>query len=235
MTYGASLETEPVLSPASFGIQEANQLLYTGWLNPEAMKARILTAHHVSENKYGILDPVNAQYMARYYYTQLSAEVDSVKTPTEENLVINPEENTATFTWPAVSGGASYTLIIWADEAQTEKVCTLHLAADGTLISIDFSKAPRRAPAALWSAPVLSTTIENLLPGTQYWYTLEAYDDVLLLIDTANGTFFTRANTEGIDFIEENGTNTPVKFLRNGQIIIRRNDAEYSIQGNQLK
>jgi hypothetical protein len=87
----------------------------------------------------------------------------------------------------------------------------------------------------LWSAPVLSTTIENLLPGTQYWYTLEAYDEVGLLIDTANGTFFTRANTEGIDFIEENGTNTPVKYLRNGQIIIRRNDAEYSIQGNQLK
>ena len=235
LTYGALLEAEPVLSPASFGIQETNQLLYTGWLNPEAMKARILTAHHVSENKYGILDPVNAQYMARYYYTQLSAEVDTVKTPTEENLEIEPEENTATFTWPAVSGGASYTLIIWADEAQTEKVCTLHLAADGTLISIDFSKAPRRAPAALWSAPVLSTTIENLLPGTQYWYTLEAYDDVLLLIDTANGTFFTRANTEGIDFIEENGINTPVKFLRNGQIIIRRGDAEYSIQGNQLK
>lgn len=235
LTYGALLEAEPVLSPASFGIQEANQLLYTDWLNPNAMKARILTAHHVSENKYGILDPVNAQYMARYYYTQLSAEVDTVKTPTEENLVINPEENTATFTWPAVSGGASYTLIIWADEAQTEKVCTLHLAADGTLISIDFSKAPRRAPAALWSAPVLSTTIENLLPGTQYWYTLEAYDDVLLLIDTANGTFFTRVNAEGIDFIEENDTNTPVKFLRNGQIIIRRGDAEYSIQGNQIK
>lgn len=235
MTYGASLETEPVLSPSSLGIQEANQLLYTGWLNPETMKSRILTAHHVSENKYGILDPVNAQYIARYYYTQLSAEVDTVKTPTEENLEIEPEENTATFTWPAVSGGASYTLIIWADEAQTEKVCTLHLAADGTLISIDFSKAPRRAPAALWSAPVLSTTIENLLPGTQYWYTLEAYDDVQLLIDTANGTFFTRANAEGIDFIEENGTNTPVKFLRNGQIIIRRGDAEYTIQGNQLK
>jgi hypothetical protein len=235
LTYGASLEAEPVLSPASFGIQEANQFLHTDWLNPDAMKARILTAHHVSENKYGILDPVNAQYMAHYYYTQLGAEVDSVKTPTEENLEIEPEENTATFTWPAVSGGASYTLIIWADKAQTEKVCTLHLAADGTLISIDFSKAPRRAPAALWSAPVLSTTIENLLPGTQYWYTLEAYDDVLLLIDTANGTFFTRANTEGIDFIEENDTNTPVKFLRNGQIIIRRNDAEYSIQGNQLK
>lgn len=235
LTYGALLEAEPVLSPASFGIQETNQLLYTGWLNPEAMKARILTAHHVSENKYGLWNPVNAQYMARYYYTQLSAEVDTVKTPTEENLEIEPEENTATFTWPAVSGGASYTLIIWADEAQTEKVCTLHLAADGTLISIDFSKAPRRAPASLWSAPVLSTTIENLLPGTQYWYTLEAYDEVGLLIDTANGTFFTRANTEGIDFIEENGTNTPVKFLRNGQIIIRRNDAEYSIQGNQLK
>lgn len=235
LTYGALLEAEPVLSPASFGIQETNQLLYTGWLNPNAMKARILTAHHVSENKYGILYPVYAQYMARYYYTQLSAEVDTVKTPTEENLVINPEENTATFTWPAVSGGASYTLIIWADEAQTEKICTLHLAADGTLISIDFSKAPRRAPAALWSAPVLSTTIENLLPGTQYWYTLEAYDDVLLLIDTANGTFFTRANTEGVDFIEENDTNTPVKFLRNGQIIIRRGDAEYTIQGNQIK
>jgi hypothetical protein len=234
LTYGALLEAEPVLSPASFGIQETNQLLYTGWLNPEAMKARILTAHHVSENKYGLWNPVNAQYMARYYYTQLGTKVDSVKTPTEENLEIEPEENTASFTWPAVSGGASYTLIIWADEAQTEKVCTLHLAADGTLISIDFSKAPRRAPAALWSAPVLSTTIENLLPGTQYWYTLEAYDDVLLLIDTANGTFFTRGNAEGLMDVQGNKVQC-TKVLRNGQIYIMYKGTMYNVQGNQIK
>ena len=108
------------------------------------------------------------------------------------------------------------------------------MAADGTLISIDFSKAPRRAPAALWSAPVLSTTIENLLPGTQYWYTLEAYDDVLLLIDTAYGTFFTKASPESIDFIGQNDTDTAYKIFQNGQIIIIRGGKKYTLTGYEL-
>ena len=172
--------------------------------------------------------------MARFYYTQFREEVDTVKTELEEEITVEPEENKATFTWPAVSGGMSYTLIIWANEERTEKVCALQLAADGTLLEIDFSKSPRRAPAAYWAAPVLNTTIENLLAGTKYWYTLEAYDEVGLLLETTYGTFTTANGAE--DLVEVQGDDVQcTKVLRDGQLYLMYKGTMYNVQGNQLK
>jgi len=234
LTYGTSLESEPVLSPAAFGVADEDFFLYSTWLNPQSVKSRILSAYHHSDDKTALLSP-SAHYMARFYYTQYREEVDTVKTELEEEITVEPEENQATFTWPAVSGGASYTLIIWANQGRTDKVCTLQLAADGTLLEIDFSKAPRRAPAAYWAAPVLNTTIENLLAGTQYWYTLEAYDEVGLLLEITYGTFTTSKNTESIGFIEQNDTDNTCKILRNGQIVVIRGGKKYTLTGYELQ
>jgi len=230
-TYGASLEDYPVLQPSALGVQDETDLFTA--LNGVQPASRLLTIHHKGNSKRAF-SLTNNYYMARFYYTQFREEVDTVKTELEEEITVEPEENTATFTWPAVSGGMSYTLIIWADKERTEKVCALQLAADGTLLEIDFSKAPRRAPATCWAAPVLNTTIENLLAGTKYWYTLEAYDEVGLLLETTYGTFTTAQSTEGIIDVQRDDVQC-TKFLRNGQIIIRRGDAEYTIQGNQFK
>ncbi len=233
LTYGTSLESEPVLSPAAFGVADEDFFLYSTWLHPETMKSRILSAYHHSDDKTALLSP-SAHYMARFYYSQFREEVDTVKTELEEEITVEPEENKATFTWPAVSGGMSYTLIIWANEERTEKVCALQLAADGTLLEIDFSKSPRRAPAAYWAAPVLNTTIENLLAGTKYWYTLEAYDEVGLLLETTYGTFTTANGSE--DLVEVQGDKVQcTKVLRNGQIYLIYEGRMYDIQGNQLK
>ena len=233
LTYGTSLESEPVLSPAAFGVADEDFFLYSTWLHPETMKSRILSAYHHSDDKTALLSP-SAHYMARFYYTQYREEVDTVKTELEEEITVEPEENKATFTWPAVSGGMSYTLIIWANEERTEKVCALQLAADGTLLEIDFSKSPRRAPAAYWATPVLNTTIENLLTGTKYWYTLEAYDEVGLLLETTYGTFTTAEGTEGLIDVQGDDVQR-TKVLRNVQIYLIYEGRMYDIQGNQLK
>ena len=83
---------------------------------------------------------------------------------------------------------------------------------------------------------MLNTTIETLLAGTQYWYTLEAYDEVGLLLETTHGSFRTKGTSEGTEDIDFIGEKENVhKFLRDGQIIIRRGEAEYTIQGNHLK
>ena len=232
-TYGAALEDYPVLQPSVFGIQDEADLFTA--LNGVQPTSRILTIHHKG-NMSTIFSLANDYYMAHFYYTQFREEVDSVKTELEEEVTVEPEENEVTFTWPAVSGGASYTLIIWANQGRTDKVCTLHLAADGTLLEIDFSKAPRRAPAAYWSAPVLNTTIENLLAGTQYWYTLEAYDEVGLLLDTTHGSFRTKGegeSTEGLDFI--GGKENVHKFLRDGQIYLMYEKQIYDVQGKRIE
>ena len=233
LTYGTSLETEPVLSPAAFGVADEDFFLYSTWLNPQSVKSRILSAYHHSDDKTALLSP-SAHYMARFYYTQFREEVDTIKTKLEEEITVEPEENTATFTWPAVSGGMSYTLIIWANKERTEKVCALQLAADGTLLEIDFSKAPRRVPAAYWAAPVLNTTIENLLAGTKYWYTLEAYDEVGLLLETTYGTFTTAESAEGITDVQ--GEEVPcTKVVRDGQIYLIRGGRMYDVRGKRVE
>ena len=202
-------------------------------LNGVQPASRLLTIHHKGNSK-SAFSLTNNYYMARFYYTQFREEVDTVKTELEEEITVEPEENQATFTWPAVSGGMSYTLIIWANKERTEKVCALQLAADGTLLEIDFSKAPRRAPSAYWAAPVLNTTIENLLAGTQYWYTLEAYDEVGLLLETTYGTFTTAQSTEGLMDVQGDKVQC-TKVLRNGQIYLMYEGRMYDVRGNQLK
>ena len=229
LTYGAPLADYPVLQPSAYGIpDEANMIDILGGHTPTS---RLLTAHHTRSN-----DRWNHNYMAHFYYTQLREEVDSVQTELEKDVEVEPEENAVTFTWPAVSGGASYTLIIWANETRTEKVCTLHLAADGTLLQIDFSHAPRRTPAAelgrsdaAWAVQVLSTMIDGLTAFTRYWYTLEAYDETGLLIDATYGTFTTSGETAVEDVRDCH--NSCTKFLHNGQLYIRRGAYLYSPSG----
>ena len=229
-TYGAALEDYPVLQPSTFGVQDEADLFTV--LNGVQPASRILTIHHKGLSN-GVFSLTNNHYMARFYYTQLQEDTDPVKTELEEEITVEPEENTATFTWPAVSGGMSYTLIIWANKERTEKVCALQLAADGTLLEIDFSRAPRRAPAACWAAPVLNTTIENLLAGTQYWYTLEAYDEVELLLETTYGTFTTAESTEGL--MDVQGDDVPcTKMVRDGQIFLIREGQMYDIRGVKI-
>ena len=233
LTYGAALSDEPVLSPAAFGIADEDMFLYTNWLNPNEIKARLLTAHHQSEDRTAVLSST-AHYMARFYYTPLRENNNPVETETEQGTTVDPNENSVTFTWPSVSGGAAYTLIIWANKEQTEKICTLYLAADGTLIEIDFTRVPSRRKAADYQPILLSATIENLMPQTRYWYTIEAYDDARLLIDTAQGTFMTLGVT-AINPLEKDAAVQPIKVLQNGQLIILHPQGTYNAQGLQIQ
>lgn len=232
LTYGAALSDEPVLSPAAFGIADEDMFLYTHWLNPTETKARLLTAHHQSDDRTSVLSST-VHYMARFYYTSLTDKTDTMKTEIEQGTDVQPSDSSATFTWPQVSGGATYTLIIWADAERTTKICTLHLAADGTLIEIDFSRAPRRGMPTDYQLAMLSTVIPDLLPQTRYWYTLQAYDDAGLLIDSTHGTFSTVGTTDLINL--DITADQPIKVLQNGQLIILHPQGTYNAQGQSIK
>ena len=225
MTYGTALSDYPVLQPASYGVPDEKNMFDI--LNGHSPASRLLTAHHTRNGRRWA-----ENYMAHFYYTPLRQDVDSARTELEKDVEVKPEDNAVTFTWPAISGGASYTLIIWADEARTEKVCTLYLAANGTLLEINFSKTPRRAPAAQWAVPVLSTTIENLSAHTRYWFTLNAYDEAGLLIDSVLGSFATTGIEDAIESVNTNeNQSTTHKFIRNGQLYIRNGENTYTITG----
>ena len=183
-------------------------------------------------------DSLAAIYRANSIWRGFNIQVDStlLEMPEKEPEVeTQPDEHSVQFTWPAVEGATYYTLIIWANEERTEKICTLTFNSMGQLVEIDFSKhAPVRR--AMNTAASFSFRYNGLSEGTDYWFTMTASDENDTELFNASGSFATLgANSPtNIDDVHRDDAQC-TKVLRNGQIIIRRCDAEYTIQGNQIK
>ena len=183
-------------------------------------------------------DSLAAIYSANSIWRGFNIQVDStlLELPEKEPEVeTQPDDHSVQFTWPSVEGASYYTLIIWANEERTEKICTLTFNSMGQLVEIDFSKhAPVRR--AMNTAASFSFRYNGLSEGTDYWFTITASDENDTELFNASGSFATLgANSPtNIDDVHRDDVQC-IKVFLNGQIIIRRGDAEYSIQGNQLK
>ena len=177
-------------------------------------------------------------YRTNSIWNGFNIQVDStlLELPEKEPKVeTQPDEHSVQFTWPAVEGASYYTLIIWANEERTEKICTLTFNSMGQLVEIDFSKhAPARR--AKNTTSTFSFRYNGLDENTDYWFTITASNENDTELFNASGSFATLGANTPTDIDDVQRDDVPcTKVLRNGQIIIRRGDAEYSIQGNQLK
>ena len=89
-------------------------------------------------------------YRANSIWKGFNIQVDNTlmeQDQQDQEVTTEPEEHSVQFTWPAVEGASYYTLIIWANEERTEKICTLTFNTMGQLVEINFSKhAPARLP-----------------------------------------------------------------------------------------
>ena len=158
---------------------------------------------------------------------QQNQGLDHVTTETTETAV--------NFTWPSVEGATYYTLIIWANEERTEKICTLTFNSMGQLVEIDFSKhAPVRR--AMNTAASFSFRYNGLSEGTDYWFTMTASDENDIELFNASGSFATLgANTPtNIDDVQRDDVQC-TKVLRNGHIYLMYEGRMYDIQGNRIK
>ena len=176
----------------------------------------------------------------------------SVETP--EEVYVEPESHTVDFTWPIVSGAEYYTLIIWANQEQTERLCTLTFNAAGILIRIDFG-VPTYAPAYVLNQPqapkkrhlrklivvgttTLDFTITGLDPDHEYFFEIQAFDKDDEPIDTKSGSFTTTAEVPtGLDHIGSSttGTEDVRKILMNNHVFILRGNKVYTITGQEIK
>jgi len=177
-------------------------------------------------------------YRANSIWNGFNIQVDStlLELPEKEPEVeAQPDEHSVQFTWPAVEGASYYTLIIWANEERTEKICTLTFNSMGQLIEIDFS---RHAPArrAMNTADTFSFRYNGLDENTDYWFTITASDENDTELFNASGSFATLgANTPtNIDDVQRDYAQC-TKVLRDGQIYLIYEGRMYDIQGNQLK
>jgi len=187
-------------------------------------------------------DSLAAIYRANNTWKGFNIQVDStlLELPEKEPEVeTQPDEHSVQFTWPSVEGASYYTLIIWANEERTEKICTLTFNSMGQLIEIDFS---RHAPArrAMNTAASFSFRYNGLDVNTDYWFTMTASDANDTELFYASGSFATLgANmpTAIEEISDETGTfeGSNGKILRNGHIYLMYEGRMYDIQGNRIK
>ena len=187
-------------------------------------------------------DSLAEVYRANSIWNGFNIQVDStlLELPEKEPEVeTQPDEHSVQFTWPSVEGASYYTLIIWANEERTEKICTLTFNSMGQLVEIDFSKhAPVRR--AMNTTSTFSFRYNGLSEGTDYWFTMTASDANDTELFYASGSFATL----GADMptaIEEISDETDTfegsngKILRNGQIYLIYEGRMYDVRGNQIK
>ena len=170
----------------------------------------------------------------------IKADGSIVKNQGEQQTVqTEPDEQSVFFTWPSVEGAASYTLIIWANEERTEKVCTLVFNSMGQLIEINFSKnAPStRRNAAYEAMSTLSFRVTGLNGNTDYWFTITASDNWETILYSYAGSFRTLGKQMPTDLRSTMDTPSDAtrKYISNGQLIIIHPQGTYNAQGLQIQ
>ena len=150
----------------------------------------------------------------------------------QDTTTVQPSSTSATFTWPFIVGGFSYSLTIYLDVACTIPFCTITFNQYGQLIGISFgNRAPRRS---MEQEDGFTYTVSGLDVNTEYYFKMETMDEDNKLINTDEGAFRTTNDATGI----ENQFNTVIehrKVMINGQILILRGDKTYTIQGQEVK
>ena len=112
----------------------------------------------------------------------------AVFTPRENDNTVNVSSSSPTeavISWDGEDGASSYTLIVYSDAARTHEYARFEFNADGTL----------RARGISTSASRFSQTVDNLIAGQQYYYTVTAYDSENYKLSMANGNFTAGSNT----------------------------------------
>ena len=150
----------------------------------------------------------------------------------QDTTTVQPSSTSATFTWPFIVGGFSYSLTIYLDVACTIPFCTITFNQYGQLIGITFgNRAPRRT---MEQDDGFTYTVSGLDANTEYYFKMETMDEDNKLINTDEGAFRTTNEATGI----ENQYNTIIehrKVMINGQIFILRGDKTYTLQGQEVK
>ena len=150
---------------------------------------------------------------------------------TTDEIVVTPSENEANVIWPAVSGAATYELVI--KDKNGNIVCTLIFNANGQLTSIAFNAPSRNGAPAQTQNAGFSFTITGLDSGTGYDLTLTAKDNSGNIIEETTIPFHTNW-AEGIEDVQGDEVQS-TKVIKDGQVLILRNGKTYTMQGVEVK
>ena len=186
---------------------------------------------------YSTIVYVPADYLNNYIMHDAWGLYDvrplGAKSTETTDVNVTPAENTAEVAWPAVSGAATYELVI--KDKSGNVICTLIFNANGQLTSIAFAPSRNDAPQQTQAAG-FSFTVIGLEEGTSYDLTMTSKDNNGGTLDTKTVSFTTTGESvpTNIDEVQSDQVQN-TKILHNGQIFILRGDKTYTITGAEVK
>ena len=148
------------------------------------------------------------------------------------DVAVIPADNTAEVAWPAVSGAATYELVI--KDKSGNVICTLIFNANGQLTQIAFNAPARNNAPQQTQAAGFSFTVTGLDSGTNYDLVITSKDNNGGTLDTKTVSFTTTGDAQGIEDVQSDQVPC-TKVLRNGQILILRGEKVYNAQGALVK
>ena len=185
---------------------------------------------------YNTIIYVPADYLETYkahdFWGLYDVRPLGAKSTETTNVNVNPTENTAEVAWPAVSGAATYELVI--KDKSGNVICTLIFNAQGQLTSIAFNAPSRNNAPQQTQAAGFAFTITGLNRGTSYDLVLTSKNSNGETIQTKTVSFTTTGNAQSVENIL-GGNAQSTKILRNGQLFILRGEKTYTLQGQEVK
>ncbi len=154
------------------------------------------------------------------------------KTIETTDVNVTPAENTAEVAWPAVSGAATYELVI--KDKGGNVICTLIFNSNGQLTQIAFNAPARNNAPQQTQAAGFSFTVTGLEEGTSYDLTITSKDNNGGTLDTKTVSFTTTGEPQGIEDVQGNNVQC-TKIIRNGQIFILRGKKVYTVTGQEVR
>ena len=185
---------------------------------------------------YSTIVYVPADYLNNYKMHDLWGLYDvrplEAKNTETTDVNVTPAENTAEVAWPAVSGAATYELVI--KDKSGNVICTLIFNAQGRLTQIAFNAPSRNNAPQQTQAAGFSFTVTGLEEGTSYDLTITSKDNNGTTLDTKTISFTTTGEPQGIEDVPSDQVQS-TKFLRDGKMYIIRGDKTYTLQGQEVK
>ncbi|MCQ2340538.1 MAG: leucine-rich repeat protein [Paludibacteraceae bacterium] len=148
---------------------------------------------------------------------------------------VNPSANIVSIAWRAVENAYNYIIVIKQGE---DTICKLTFNAEGQLVTSQYY-APQRAQLLTSTTDAEQTAtgwryvIRDLEPGTEYTYSIVAYDETDNVIDSQSGTFRTLlpSGLENLTIDRKVGN----KFIYGNQLYIRHNGNLFTATGARVK
>ena len=155
-----------------------------------------------------------------------------------DEVEVDPSSTSVTMTWPTEENANTYTIEIMKGGAL---FCRLVFNTEGQLLNLSFAPGrdgnnrPAQYAELVANGSGLRFTVTGLNERTHYTYDLRAKDKDENTIQSHSGEFTTKSNvTTDMDNIQSPVT-TCQKLLRNGQLIILRDEVEYNAMGQEIQ